>query len=238
MNLYLSLGEVCSFRLIIQPVSPAQRVAIMFHTFPRLASFPHVKHWFLRQRPHSLVGCCSDGFKRARAAKPRSMQSRSRRRRDRDRRHAILVTRDGVREPASREKPTLPLCPSAKVILGTCRDARRTCRAQCPSTRVTHCITPSLLQHLPSLMVHQLHLCTSWDVLDHAGCSGIRYHAWSSAMTYSAPPAVTYEAPPPVAPAMTYVGEESMQRRVLTSYYRCRTSERSKRHNHWRTRAS
>ena len=28
----------------------------------------NVKHWFLRQRPHSLVGCCSDGFKRARAS--------------------------------------------------------------------------------------------------------------------------------------------------------------------------
>ena len=48
-------------------------------------------------------------------AEPRSTQSRSRRRRDRDRRHAILATHNGVREPASRENPTLPLCPSTKV---------------------------------------------------------------------------------------------------------------------------
>ena len=156
-------------------------------------------------------------------SEPRSMQSRSRRRRDRDRRHAILATHNGVREPASREKPNLPLCPSTKVTLCTVRDARRTCfaqcpstkvtlfslrdarrtcRAHCPSTKVTLCIAPSLLQHLPSLMVHHLHLwCTSWDVLDtvscilcgsscccpccdlhgrgRVGCSGIRYHVWS-----------------------------------------------------------
>ena len=41
MNLYLSLGEVCSFRLIIQSFSPAQHVAIMSHTFPRLCQ-PHL----------------------------------------------------------------------------------------------------------------------------------------------------------------------------------------------------
>ena len=35
-NLYLSFGEVCSFRFIIQSFSPAQHVAIMSHTFPRL----------------------------------------------------------------------------------------------------------------------------------------------------------------------------------------------------------
>ena len=70
-------------------------------------------------------------------AEPRSMQSRSRRRRDRDRRHAILATHNGVREPAPREKPNLPLCPSTKVTLCTFRDARRTCFAQCPSTKVT-----------------------------------------------------------------------------------------------------
>ena len=88
------------------------------------------------------------------------------------------------------------------VTLCTFRDARRTCRAQCPSTKVTLCIAPSLLQHLPSLMVHHLHLwCTSCDVLGtvscmprgsscccpccdlhgrgRVGCSGIRYHIWS-----------------------------------------------------------
>ena len=56
-------------------------------------------------------------------AEPRSMQLRSRRRSDRYRRHAIFATHNGVREPAPRRKPTLPLCPS---ILGAFRDARRT----------------------------------------------------------------------------------------------------------------
>ena len=72
-----------------------------------------------------------------------------------------------------------------------------------------------LLQHLPSLMVHHLHLwCTSRDVLGTVscvGCPGTRHHVWScTATTYSAPPAVTYEASPPVAPAVTYMCEAPM----------------------------
>ena len=57
----------------------------------------------LRQRPHSFVWCCSDGFKRARASGASQ--------------HAVEMMTE----------PTLPLCPSTKVIFGTFRDARPTC---------------------------------------------------------------------------------------------------------------
>ena len=40
MNLYLSLGDVHSFRSIIQSFSPVQQVTIMSHTLPRLCQ-PH-----------------------------------------------------------------------------------------------------------------------------------------------------------------------------------------------------
>ena len=36
MNLYLSFGEFCSSRVIIQSFLPAQHVAVLFHTCPRL----------------------------------------------------------------------------------------------------------------------------------------------------------------------------------------------------------
>ena len=48
------------------------------------------QHLFLRQRPHSFVECCSDGFKRAWASGASQYDSKSRRQRDRDRRWAIL----------------------------------------------------------------------------------------------------------------------------------------------------
>ena len=45
-----------------------------------------------------------------------------------------------------------------------------------------------------------------------APASAITYGA-APALTYLAPPAVTYEAPSHVGPAVTYMGEASMQRR-------------------------
>ena len=111
-----------------------ERLKLLQRQRPRCCKLPHSDaraSFFLMLR----TGFCGNGLIRLwdvvlmvsserEPAEPRSMQLRSRRRSDRDRGHAIFATHNGVREPAPRRKPILPLCPS---ILGTFRDARRMC---------------------------------------------------------------------------------------------------------------